>query len=74
MHPTGEDDTDHAGLSDVREQMLLERFVPRFQVSGKDCAVKPALFDEGVVKPTAVERDGTIYGQVTPRVGVEEID
>jgi hypothetical protein len=60
-------DTDHDGLSDVREQMLLERFLPRFQVSGKDCAVKPALFEEGVVKPTVVERDGTIYGQVTPR-------
>jgi hypothetical protein len=60
-------DTDHDGLSDVQEQMLLERFVPRFQVSGKDCAVMPALFKEGVVRPTVVERDGTIYGQVTPR-------
>jgi len=60
-------DTDQDGLSDVQEQQLLERFVPRFQVSGKDCAVKPALFEEGVVKPTVVERDGTIYGQVTPR-------
>jgi hypothetical protein len=60
-------DTDHDGLSDVQEQMLLERFVPRFQVSGKDCAVKPALFREGVGRPTVVERDGTIYGQVTPR-------
>jgi hypothetical protein len=29
--------------------------------------VKPALFEEGVAKPTVVERDGTIYGQVTPR-------
>jgi hypothetical protein len=49
--------------------MLLERFVPRFEVRGKDCAVKPAQFDEGVVKPTVVERDGTICGQVTPRMG-----
>ena len=53
-------DTDHDGLSDVREQALLERFVPRFQVSRKDCAGKPALFEEGVVKPTVMERDGTI--------------
>jgi hypothetical protein len=60
-------DTDHDGLSDVQEQALLERFVPRFQVSRTDCAVKPALFEEGVAKPTVVERDGTIYGQVTPR-------
>jgi hypothetical protein len=60
-------DTDHDGLSDAREQALLERFVPRFQISRKDCAEKPALFEEGVVKPTAMQRDGTIYGQVTPR-------
>jgi hypothetical protein len=60
-------DSDHDGLSDAREQALLERFVPRFQVSGSDCAVKPALFEEGVLKPTVKERDGTIYGQVTPR-------
>ena len=62
-----ESDTDHDGLSDVREQALLERFAPRFQVSRRDCAVKPALFAEGVAKPTVVERDGTIYAQVTPR-------
>jgi hypothetical protein len=62
-----EADTDHDGLSDLREQALLERFVPRFQVSRADCAVKPALFEEGVAKPRVVERDGTIYGQVTPR-------
>ena len=64
-------DTDGDGMSDVREQMLLERFVPRFQVSRTDCAVKPALFEQGIVKPTVVERDGTIYGQVTPRAGVK---
>jgi hypothetical protein len=63
----GEVDFDHDGLSDAREQALLERFVPRFQVSRTDCAVKPALFEEGVAKPTVMERDGTIYGQVTPR-------
>src|ERR1700710_1231201 len=64
-------DSDHDGLSDAREQALLERFVPRFQVSGSDCAVKPALFEEGVLKPTVMERDGTIYGQVTPRESVK---
>ena len=60
-------DTDHDGLSDAQEQALLERFVPRFQVSRTDCAVKPALFREGVITPTVEKRDGTIYGQATPR-------
>jgi hypothetical protein len=69
VHAQGleEVDSDHDGLSDAREQALLERFMPRFQVSRTDCAVKPALFEEGVAKPTVTERDGTIYGQVTPR-------
>jgi hypothetical protein len=60
-------DSDHDGVSDAREQALLERFAPKFQVSKQDCAVKPALFAEGISKPTVVDRDGTIYGQVTPR-------
>jgi hypothetical protein len=64
---TGVDtDSDHDGLSDIREQALLEKFVPRFQVSSTDCAVKPARFMEGASRPTPVARDGTIYGQVTP--------
>jgi hypothetical protein len=67
MSQLTEVDSDHDGLSDVREQALLERFVPRFQVSMTDCAGKPTLFAEGVPKPTVMERDGTIYGQVTPR-------
>ncbi|WP_158944835.1 hypothetical protein [Granulicella sp. S190] len=64
-------DSDHDGLSDAREQALLEKFLPRFQVSRGDCAVKPALFAEGLAKPTVVGRDGTIYGQVTPRVSTK---
>jgi hypothetical protein len=63
-------DTDHDGLSDSQEQALLEKFVPRFQVSTTDCAVKPAEFTEGITKPTVQRRDGTIYGQVTPRDNV----
>jgi hypothetical protein len=62
-----ERDSDHDGLSDAQEQALLERFVPKFQVSKKDCAVKPALFAEGVMTPKVLDRDGTIYGQVTAR-------
>jgi hypothetical protein len=60
-------DSDHDSLSDVQEQALLEKFLPRFQVSRTDCAVKPAMFAEGIQKPTVTKRDGTIYGQVTPR-------
>jgi hypothetical protein len=67
-------DTDHDGLSDVQEQALLERFVPRFQVSRTDCAVRPAMFEEGLLKPTVRERDGTIYGQVTPRESAKGAD
>jgi hypothetical protein len=69
-----ENDTDHDGLSDAREQALLERFVPQFQVSKADCAVKPALLAEDAVKPTVVDRDGTIYGQVTPRGKMKGVD
>lgn len=71
---TNEIDSDHDGLSDAQEQALLERFMPRFQVSKTDCAVKPALFAEGLQKPTVVERDGTIYGQVTPRANAKGED
>ena len=67
-------DSDHDGLSDMQEQALLERFLPRFQVSSTDCAVKPALLEEGVAKPTVVRRDGTIYGQVTPRDSAKDGD
>ena len=60
-------DTDHDGLSDAMEQGLLERFVPRYHLSAGECDGRPALFAEGVEKATALQRDGTIYGQVTPR-------
>ena len=59
-------DSDADGLSDAMEQALLERFLPRFQISGGECDGKPARFAAGLLKATATERDGTIYGQVTP--------
>ena len=64
-------DSDRDGLSDVREQVLLERFVPRFRLSAGECDGQPALFAEDTKKATVVHRDGTIYGQVTPR-GADE--
>ena len=60
-------DSDHDGLSDAAEQSLLERFLPRFRLSAGECDARPAMFVEGVEKATALRRDGTIYGQVTPR-------
>ncbi len=59
-------DSDHDGLSDEQEQMLLEKFRPEFLISSNDCAIKPARFKEGESVPQVVAQDGTIYGQVTP--------
>ena len=60
-------DSDHDGLTDATEQRLLERFLPRFRLSAGECDLRPAVFLEGVEKATPLRRDGTIYGQVTPR-------
>ena len=60
-------DSDKDGLSDAMEQVLLERFVPRFRLSAGECDERPAWFAEDVRRATALRRNGTIYGQVTPR-------
>lgn len=57
-------DADRDGLDDGREQELLERFVPRFQVGAKDCDALPAEFAAGSAVPRAIARNGTLYGQV----------
>ncbi|HEY1803376.1 MAG TPA: hypothetical protein VGG45_02745 [Terracidiphilus sp.] len=67
--PSTADDSDHDGLSDVLENALLVQFAPRFMVSGDDCSVRPALFVPFQAKPTVEIENGTIYGQVFPRVG-----
>lgn len=62
----GSEDLDRDGIPDALEQMLLERFLPRFHVSGEDCDVMPSRFSPGQPDPVSVERDGTIYGQAFP--------
>jgi len=62
-------DSDHDGLADLVEQALLEQFEPRFLISEKDCAVKPAEFTPLMEKPVAVADNGVIYGQAFPSPG-----
>ena len=64
-------DSDRDGLSDALEQRLLEQFRPEFRVATADCAGSPAAFQRGVLVPTPVAEDGTIYGQVFPHAGGE---
>lgn len=60
-------DRDGDGISDEREQALLEKFRPAFLVSAADCDQLPAEFLPGSETPRVVARNGTIYGQVFPR-------
>ncbi len=60
-------DSDRDGLSDALEQSLLDHFAPAFHTHPHDCSVKPAFFLPGRPDPIAVEQDGTIYAQATPR-------
>jgi hypothetical protein len=62
-------DSDHDGLSDSLEDMLLVRFQPSFMISADDCSVKPALFAPLTPDPEPVAEDGTIYAQAFPRKG-----
>lgn len=67
-------DTDRDGISDEREQALLEKFRPTFLVSAKDCAVRPSSFKAGRSVPEPMAQDGTIYGQVSPIAKSERIE
>ena len=60
-------DSDHDGLSDQLEQSLLATFRPTFMISASDCASKPARFANDRVVPQVAAKDGTLYGQVSPR-------
>ena len=59
-------DRDEDGLSDDKEQILLEKFRPTFMISGADCSIRPARFEVDQAVPRPVAADGTIYGQVFP--------
>lgn len=60
-------DSDHDGLSDATEQLLLERFLPSFWIDANDCAGVPAEFVAGQKHPIVASANSTIYGQATPR-------
>jgi hypothetical protein len=60
-------DSDHDGLDDVLEDALLQRFIPTFMISSKDCSAQPARFVSGIAMPTVAAEDGTVYGQATLR-------
>lgn len=62
-------DLDQDGLDDVVEQRLLETFAPRFLLSSGECDGLPARFAPDEAQPRVIARDGTIYGQASPRSG-----
>jgi hypothetical protein len=67
-------DTDRDGLSDDREQVLLEQFRPTFMISATDCAIRPSRFEPDQSIPKPVAADGTIYGQVFPIPGSQNVE
>jgi len=56
-------DTDHDGLSDATEAVLLKQFAPHFLISSGDCSAKPAQFTPNQSTPIVLHDNGTIYGQ-----------
>ena len=62
-------DSDHDGVSDAIENMLLTQFAPHFMVSGDDCSLRPAEFVPSLAQPKIQNENGTIYGQAFPRAG-----
>ncbi len=65
-------DSDHDGLADAQETLLLAQFEPRFFISRSDCSSHPAQFTGDAGKPVVVADNGTIYGQAFPRPGHAE--
>jgi hypothetical protein len=65
--PAGAQDLDADGLPDAIEDALLARFVPTLILSAGECDGLPASFVPGLDDPRLAARDGTLYGQVTPR-------
>jgi len=62
-------DSDRDGLNDTVEAALLAQFLPQFMVSPGDCSVRPAAFVSNESKPIVESENGTVYGQVFPRMG-----
>ncbi|MCC7156490.1 MAG: hypothetical protein IT161_18080 [Bryobacterales bacterium] len=59
-------DGDRDGVADALEQELLARFAPAFFLSSGECDAMPAEFVPGLADPRVMERNGTIYGSVSP--------
>jgi hypothetical protein len=59
-------DIDSDGLDDQFEQLVLERFVPTWMLSAKECDGLPAEFQPDNQAPQLMAKNGTIYGQVFP--------
>ena len=60
-------DIDSDGLDDQFEQRVLERFVPTWLLSAKECDGLPAEFQPDNQAPQLLAKNGTIYGQVFPK-------
>src|SRR5215510_16588804 len=71
--PTPTIDGDHDGIADSLEAALLDQFHPSFMVSKDDCDSLPVEMASGEAVSRVLVRNGTIYGQATPRTpdGVE---
>jgi len=67
-------DSDRDGLSDDKEQALLEQFRPTFMISATDCAIRPSRFEPDQSNPKAMAADGSIYGQVFPIPGSQNVE
>src|SRR5947209_8698690 len=67
--PNASPDSDHDGISDAIENMLLTQFAPRFMVSGDDCSLRPAEFVPSLATPKIQDEKGAIYGQAFLRAG-----
>jgi hypothetical protein len=65
-------DSDHDGLADTQETLLLAQFEPHFLTSRSDCSSLPAQFTAFAETPFVVADNGTIYGQAFPRPGHQE--
>jgi hypothetical protein len=60
-------DSDHDGLSDELENALLQQYAPHLHIAADDCSVRPSSFKPGMVVPTVLSDNGTLYGQAKPR-------
>jgi len=61
-------DIDSDGIHDRLEQLLLEKFAPKFMLSEEECDALPSEFLPQKQEPQLMVKNGTVYGQVFPIV------